>query len=57
MFFKWQRSYGDFTVSRWDVERVTRYVKRKKDRHCGDDLIPEWEEFFVEITPHNWSSL
>jgi len=42
--FKWQGSYGAFTVSRWDLERVIEYVKHQKEHHSTDELCPEWEE-------------
>jgi putative transposase len=28
--FKWQGGYGAFTVSRWDLPKIIRYVKRQK---------------------------
>jgi hypothetical protein len=37
-------------VSRWDVERVISYLKRQKDHDCSEDLFPEWEETFVEVS-------
>lgn len=47
--FKWQGSYGAFTVSRWDVDKIVRYVKRQKEHHAANDLQPEWEETFEEF--------
>lgn len=47
--FKWQGSYGAFTVSRWDVDRVVGYVEHQKQRHAGADLLHEWEETFEEV--------
>jgi REP element-mobilizing transposase RayT len=47
--FKWQGSYGAFTVSRWDLERVIEYVKHQKEHHATDELFPEWEEAFEEV--------
>lgn len=29
-YFKWQGSYGAFTVSRWDIEKIIGYIKRQK---------------------------
>lgn len=49
MQFKWQGSYGAFTVSRWDVDKVVQYVKRQKEHHGADTLWPEWEEVFEEV--------
>jgi len=47
--FKWQGSYGAFTVSRWDVARIKEYIKRQKEHHRGGELVPELEETFEEI--------
>jgi REP element-mobilizing transposase RayT len=49
--FKWQGSYGAFTVSRWDLTKVTQYVKRQKEHHAARELWPEWEETFEEGKP------
>lgn len=46
--FKWQGSYGAFTVSRRELEKVIGYVKHQKDHHAANELIPEWEETFEE---------
>jgi hypothetical protein len=34
-----------------NVERVIGYIKHQKVHHCNEDLIPEWEETFVEVNP------
>ena len=47
--FKWQGSYGAFTVSRWDVDKIVNYVKRQKEHHQLNELFPEWEEAFEEV--------
>lgn len=47
--FKWQGSYGAFTVSRWDVDKIVEYVKRQKEHHAANELRLEWEELFEEI--------
>jgi putative transposase len=47
--FKWQGSYGAFTVSRWDVARIKEYIKRQKEHHRSGELVPEFEETFEEI--------
>jgi putative transposase len=47
--FKWQGSYGAFTVSRWDVDKIVRYVKRQKEHLAANDLRAEWEEAFEEL--------
>lgn len=37
-FFKWQKGYGVFSISRWDVERIRGYVRRQKDHHSSGHL-------------------
>jgi REP element-mobilizing transposase RayT len=49
MPFKWQGSYGAFTVSRWDVERIVAYVKNQKRHHEDATLLPDWEETYEEV--------
>jgi putative transposase len=46
--FKWQGSYGAFTVSRWDVDKIKQYVKYQKEHHATGELMPEFEEVFEE---------
>jgi len=48
--FKWQGSYGAFTVSRWDLDKIIAYVKRQKEHHQLGELYPEWEEAYEEFT-------
>ena len=47
--FKWQGGYGAFTVSRWDLPKIVRYVKRQKEHHAADDLWSELEEAFEVV--------
>jgi len=47
--FKWQGSYGAFTVSRWDVDKIIEYIKRQKKHHTTGELVQEFEEAFEEI--------
>ena len=47
--FKWQGSYGAFTVSRWDVDKIVGYVKNQKQHHAVETLIAEWEETDEEV--------
>mgnify|MGYP005854358349 CR=1 FL=1 len=49
--FKWQGSYGAFTISRWDVDKIVQYVRGQKEHHAANTLRPEWEEAFEEIEP------
>lgn len=46
--FKWQGSYGAFTVSRWDLDKLIRYIKHQKEHHNADKLILEWEATFED---------
>lgn len=47
--FKWQGSYGVFSVSREDVGRVVAYVRDQKAHHEAADVVPEWEETFETV--------
>ncbi len=47
--FKWQGSYGAFTVSRWDVDKIVNYVKRQKEHHRLNEITPGWEQAFEEV--------
>jgi REP element-mobilizing transposase RayT len=51
--FKWQGSYGAFTVSRWDVEKIKQYVSRQKEHHAIGELMPEFEDTFEEFALDN----
>ena len=51
--FKWQGSYGAFTVSRWDVDKIKQYVKRQKEHHAAGELMPEFEGTFEEFEIDN----
>lgn len=42
-FFKWQGSYGAFTLDGAGVRRVESYVARQKQHHALGDLRDEWE--------------
>ena len=42
--FKWQASYGAFTVSRWDVGRISEYIKKQKEHHGAGTTIELLEE-------------
>jgi putative transposase len=41
--FRWQGSYGAFTVSPDDVGRVCNYVESQKEHHANRTLLDEWE--------------
>lgn len=31
--FKWQESYSAFSVSRWDVPKITEYIRNQEEHH------------------------
>jgi REP element-mobilizing transposase RayT len=41
--FKWQGSYGAFSVTPTDVDRVRTYIRRQKEHHANASTWPEWE--------------
>jgi REP element-mobilizing transposase RayT len=47
-FFKWQGSYGAFTVSRDQVESVRHYIERQKEHHAMQTVVPAWEQTISE---------
>ena len=51
--FKWQGSYGAFTVSRWDVDKIIQYIKRQKEHHAAGELMQEFEETLEEFEINN----
>jgi putative transposase len=42
-FFKWQGSYGAFTVNHQDLSPVAAYIQNQTDHHQNQTLIPSWE--------------
>jgi REP element-mobilizing transposase RayT len=48
--FKWQGSYGAFSVSRHEVDRVVSYIQRQKEHHCENSLWEELEACHVEVS-------
>jgi len=42
-FFKWQGSYGAFTVSSGEVDRVAEYIRNQEVHHQQKSLISLWE--------------
>jgi REP element-mobilizing transposase RayT len=35
--FGWQEGYSAFSVSRWDVQRLTRYIEAQAEHHSNGD--------------------
>jgi REP element-mobilizing transposase RayT len=50
--FKWQGGYGAFSVSRWDVEKIKKYIQRQKEHHQTNELWQELEQA-VEFQSHD----
>lgn len=46
--FKWQGCYGAFTVSRWDIPQIRRYIQNQKQHHLDGALEDELESVWVE---------
>jgi putative transposase len=42
-FFKWQGTYGAFSVSLEDVPHVRAYIELQKEHHARSDIRPDWE--------------
>ncbi len=42
-FFKWQGSYGAFTVSRDAIDIVANYIRNQAVHHRQKSMVPEWE--------------
>jgi putative transposase len=42
-FFKWQGSYGAFTVGKRDISRVKAYIERQKEHHADGVISRELE--------------
>lgn len=43
-FFKWQGSYGAFSVGEDHIGSVTVYVMNQKRHHAAGSCLPNWEE-------------
>jgi REP element-mobilizing transposase RayT len=41
--FRWQAGYGAFTVSRWDIDKITWYVKTQKLHHASNKINSDLE--------------
>ena len=50
--FKWQGSYGAFTVSRWDTAKLITYINQQKEHHASNTQIFEYEQTFEEVSPN-----
>ena len=51
-FFKWQGSYGAFTVAEPDIRRVRNYIRRQEEHHRAGRLSPLLERTSTTDEPH-----
>ncbi|MEH2104893.1 IS200/IS605 family transposase [Nostoc sp.] len=42
-FFKWQGSYGAFTVSHDAIDNIANYIRNQVTHHSQKSIIPTWE--------------
>ncbi len=49
--FKWQGTYGAFTVSQPLVRTVADYILHQREHHTLGTLKDEWEESYKEVQP------
>src|ERR1043165_1037539 len=47
--FQWQESYGAFSYSRWDVEKICNYIANQKKHHQKKTFREEYLEFLEEF--------
>ena len=43
LFFKWQGSYGAFSVSPHELDVVANYIRRQEEHHALNDTVARWE--------------
>ncbi len=48
-FFKWQGSYGAFTLRKNEAQIVADYIHNQKQHHAAGELISEWEQVAIEV--------
>lgn len=48
-FFKWQGSYGAFTVSKESLPAARAYVERQKEHRIGGEVVSDWEQTVIEV--------
>lgn len=46
-YFKWQGSYGAFTIHTRDVEHLQRYIQNQERHHADQVLDSDWEDFMT----------
>jgi putative transposase len=48
-FFKWQGSYGAFSINHSDIDQVAQYIRTQADHHHRKSTILTWETTAAEI--------
>jgi putative transposase len=56
-FFKWQGTYGAFTLSKSALPEVKAYIERQKEHHAQGKLTPEWEKVESADESHEGGTL
>jgi len=46
--FEWQKGYGAFSISHYDLEKTINYIKNQKKRHQTQDYKSEFLELLKE---------
>ena len=41
--FKWGIRYGEFTISRWEMDKIANNIKRQKEHHMEGYTIKDFE--------------
>jgi len=47
-YFQWQRGYGIFSISRWDLNKIRNYIKNQKEHHDLHTIIEDLEKYCEE---------
>ncbi len=42
--FHWQRGYGAFSIARWDLDKVTEYVRNQEEHHRAKSFAEEYRQ-------------
>jgi REP element-mobilizing transposase RayT len=48
--FKWQATYGAFSVGVAEIDRICTYIKRQKQHHAEGSVVTDWERCKEEAT-------
>ena len=46
--FHWQRGYGAFTIARWDVDNVAKYIREQEEHHRVMTFAEEYRKLLVK---------